>query len=466
MTTLVVGDIHGDLNQLLYPLFEFLDNQNIYKRIVFLGDYIDRGESNLNIYLIIKFFIENPSFKDKIIFLCGNHDVWEDTYGFNPYIKPMAYTPEIGGVVRTFVFQSLTQLPLELSYYVPEWNVLFTHSPQVRRINGVYQDKVTGIDITPCQLSDATRDKMRVYTWFNDCGANNGQEQHYKNVCGHIHIFDDRALDYMFGEKAPAVLFAPIDGDSCYFFWVNTNFTRDLGIYPKEWKTNVLYISVPEDGQSWTKHVISVPFYGNDKRKPNYNLMTFKDLWQSIKSKLNINDNDADLILKQLEDEGITAFENSFRSEFKIPPDMELTGELILENIKMRRDNNKAIIPLVFFNDVPLEIYQHYGLFMNETVNDIGMLFCKIIWGNLWYKAWKKLFRHGMVDEYSHICEAEHATSEEEPKLDGGYMHVLHTFVCLFLACVCLIVVIIAITLLVTDHTRSRNFNNIEISRI
>ena len=184
--------------------------------------------------------------------------------------------------------------------------------------------------------------------------------------------------------------------------------------------------------------------------------MSFDALWKFISKKLKPN-NKNDLILKQLKDEGIAVFENSFRHEFEIPPKVKLTGELILEKIKTRRDNNKDVVPLVFFNDVPLEIYQHYGLFMNETVNDIGMLFCKIIWGELLYKAWKKLFRHDMIDEYSHTCEAEHAASSEEPKLDGGYMKVMHTFVCLFLACICLIVVIVTVTLLIAKHNNQTN---------
>ena len=70
---IVVGDIHGDLNQLLYPLIYFLKNFDTVKYIIFLGDYIDRGESNAYIYAIVKMLLNSPVFKNKVILLRGNH---------------------------------------------------------------------------------------------------------------------------------------------------------------------------------------------------------------------------------------------------------------------------------------------------------------------------------------------------------------------------------------------------------
>ena len=50
----VVGDVHGDLNQLIYPLVYFMKNFDKCKKIIYLGDFIDRGESNVYIYEILK----------------------------------------------------------------------------------------------------------------------------------------------------------------------------------------------------------------------------------------------------------------------------------------------------------------------------------------------------------------------------------------------------------------------------
>ena len=455
LSTLAVGDIHGDLNQLLYPLFDFLDGMDTkYERIVFLGDYIDRGESNLYVYLIVKFFMNIPKFKDKIIFLCGNHDVWEITNGFSPYIKPayFVHAPELGGATRTFVFQHLTRLPLELSYYVKEWNILFTHAPQVFRDD---DDVVTGTDGTPCQLSDSTRDKMQLYTWYKGCARWRGPEQHYKNICGHIHVFEDKALDYIIKGEGDQVPFASIDGDSSYFFHVYTEHSITLDDEPEEWKSQVLYIEIDKSGKSWNKRSIEVMFYDDNEQVPNYNLKRFAELKNEISKHLKrFNDLGNDIIEKLSIDDGVRAFEESFRSEFNIPEDEVITGRMILEKIKLRRNNNTSTIPAVYFNDVPLDVYQHYGCFTNERVNDVGMLFCKVIWSDLWYKAWKPLFNHRLVDSYGHVCEAVHSDPLREPKLDGGYKKVLNMIAFLLLVCVCLVVVVVvSINMLLSKRT-------------
>ena len=73
----VVGDIHGDLNQLIHPLIYFMKNFKKCKKIIYLGDYIDRGESNVYIYEIINILIKIHELKDKIIFLRGNHESYD-----------------------------------------------------------------------------------------------------------------------------------------------------------------------------------------------------------------------------------------------------------------------------------------------------------------------------------------------------------------------------------------------------
>lgn len=75
--TIIVGDIHGDLNCFLIPLFEYLKSP-FKSRLIYLGDYIDRGDYSLAIYNLMKTIINsnNIIFKN-CIFLRGNH---EDTY--------------------------------------------------------------------------------------------------------------------------------------------------------------------------------------------------------------------------------------------------------------------------------------------------------------------------------------------------------------------------------------------------
>lgn len=49
---IVVGDVHGDINQLIYPLKRFLSmkSNNEHCRLIYLGDYIDHGELNIPIF--------------------------------------------------------------------------------------------------------------------------------------------------------------------------------------------------------------------------------------------------------------------------------------------------------------------------------------------------------------------------------------------------------------------------------
>lgn len=71
---LIIGDIHGDYNSLMYILKENKDflknNENI---ILFLGDYIDRGQNSVEVlYTIAELGIQHPG---QVITLRGNHEI-------------------------------------------------------------------------------------------------------------------------------------------------------------------------------------------------------------------------------------------------------------------------------------------------------------------------------------------------------------------------------------------------------
>jgi serine/threonine protein phosphatase 1 len=72
--TFAVGDIHGDLGQLL-KLFSCLPGLDADDTIVFLGDYVDRGPQSAQVVDYVRHMGENSP--AKIVALRGNHeDAW------------------------------------------------------------------------------------------------------------------------------------------------------------------------------------------------------------------------------------------------------------------------------------------------------------------------------------------------------------------------------------------------------
>lgn len=81
---LVAGDIHGDFSALKEYVLKFISGK--FQKIIFLGDYIDRGKQQLEcicFLLILKIL-----FKDKVILLRGNHEteLVNSHYGFKEVV--------------------------------------------------------------------------------------------------------------------------------------------------------------------------------------------------------------------------------------------------------------------------------------------------------------------------------------------------------------------------------------------
>lgn len=79
-----VGDTHGAIDVTSKVFSDFADNADL---VVFLGDYVDRGEDQLgNLLLILRKMVENPN---KYIVLRGNHEspITNEYYGFKEEVK-------------------------------------------------------------------------------------------------------------------------------------------------------------------------------------------------------------------------------------------------------------------------------------------------------------------------------------------------------------------------------------------
>jgi serine/threonine protein phosphatase 1 len=66
----VIGDIHGCLDK-LQQLFEKIDPRPGMDRLVFLGDYIDRGEDSIG---VLEYLLQIKNTYRDSVFLMGNHE--------------------------------------------------------------------------------------------------------------------------------------------------------------------------------------------------------------------------------------------------------------------------------------------------------------------------------------------------------------------------------------------------------
>lgn len=165
-----VGDIHGDLNQLIYPLLYFLENQNECEKIIFIGDYTSRGFNDIYIYEIIRKLMVH----ENVIFLAGNHDV--QAY----------YSPNLNAEMSSFFDFKFKTIGLK-EYYL--WNndsndesnnmpILFTHCKCNIPIDNI--NKITYDNIRLDRLYD--RKKPPENSYFNIYG-------HEHRYCGDEHNF-------------------------------------------------------------------------------------------------------------------------------------------------------------------------------------------------------------------------------------------------------------------------------------
>ena len=74
MRTIVIGDIHGCYKELKQLIVDLKDNREYNKdtdRLIFLGDYIDRGEDSREVIWYIQ---ELQKENSNVIALMGNHE--------------------------------------------------------------------------------------------------------------------------------------------------------------------------------------------------------------------------------------------------------------------------------------------------------------------------------------------------------------------------------------------------------
>ena len=167
---IVVGDVHGDLNQFIYPLKEFLGNRNKYSKLIYLGDYSDRGSSDVYIYEFIKLLKSNPN----IIFLKGNHEFGPCTYDNQKRFNENKF-------MYSFMLQLFKELDLPIVHI--EGDIVFSHS-YLRHHPLEYVKKIN-------KMKEEDKEKE---TWNEkkECGKD---LKEFANIYGHEHSSLDEWKD-------------------------------------------------------------------------------------------------------------------------------------------------------------------------------------------------------------------------------------------------------------------------------
>jgi len=347
---IVVGDIHGDLNQLIYPLIEFLKHEEKYKKLIYLGDYIDRGESNLYIYGIIKFIISLPRYQDKIIFLRGNHECYETA--IRDYYNNNANTSSWDKKFNTtFVYNSIHNVDFDIIHYDTDLNILFSHSPLSRPLAEVMAMNI-----------NKHNDEENVKNTFTDDKENSKME--YKNIHGHIHrMSTNNAFNSFFNGESKMV---SIDGDASYGVQLVINFQVDKP-NKKKLVSNVKYLIISGDGKYYKLVNHEIEFYN---RSMNYNLLKFEQLKSVLKT---ANEYIANKISGFKFSDLLSVFVKEFTRHFHTKPTKNNVIDLINKNYKSCIANKEGVF--VYFNDVPVDVYNAFGLYLDEPINEIGKLF-------------------------------------------------------------------------------------------
>lgn len=131
-TFIIVGDVHGDLNQFVIPLMEYLKRKANGEsvKIIYVGDYIDRGTSDAYIVSIMNAFNDDPN----VIFIRGNHEAYiggtlDKTHQRDAMGRPFIVHNYIADAI---VNNALGTPTMKMCHYEPSLQTLFTHSAHAR----------------------------------------------------------------------------------------------------------------------------------------------------------------------------------------------------------------------------------------------------------------------------------------------------------------------------------------------
>lgn len=377
--TIVASDIHGDLNQLMHPLMLFLSDPSKYQ-LVLLGDYIDRGESNVYIYEIIRAIYKHPN----VHVLFGNHELYDKgTIDYFSYQSPFRMNGN--SFIKTFVYDLFNSLDLGITYYDHESNILYSHSP-LNRPMSVIQKLPKTVEST--------------FTYDRD-----SPNMKYKNIHGHDHRRSSKMALYEFF-KTNDVNMISIDNDASY------------GI---KLMMNAMTVTC----NNWTSNVVSDVYYlvinNSDIRKYDVKTETIKygskeDFnhvpFEYIKKKLMkacVNDRERNVIDSMSLQASWKAFKSRGIGLTSLPGNVKKIYSTIIE---VESDTQRAN---VYYHDLPFEFYQFA---LNESKSKDNKL--KQICGHQYIPVHDLYWKHVLDDPNHEFVYGLHGTHMKE-SMSGGF---------------------------------------------
>ena len=127
---IVVGDIHGDMESLVHILKA--EDMEKADRIIFLGDYGDRGGGSVEVYYLL--LMLKVSVREKVIMLRGNH---EGPMLARPHDLPSLFTKRYGAKGNT-LYKKLKELWVYLPHVVlVEGRYLLLHGGLPRNVASI-----------------------------------------------------------------------------------------------------------------------------------------------------------------------------------------------------------------------------------------------------------------------------------------------------------------------------------------
>lgn len=143
----IVGDLHGDLKSLLLVLKE-IDYEsklaNSRNKLIFLGDYVDRGRSSIEVLYVICYL--KHKFPNSVILMRGNHEAPME-FPFSSHDLPIKLTQEFGrNVAHSIYYDKILHFfeLLSLFVFVPE-QILMVHGGLPIEFELLRRNKAEGI---------------------------------------------------------------------------------------------------------------------------------------------------------------------------------------------------------------------------------------------------------------------------------------------------------------------------------